>query len=86
MVGAAKPHIPPRLYVDGHNPFQRLYDACGDGLHDYTDEACIERAQVIRLVLTKFAERAASIMREDKEFHAAVGKLTNRSPGDAAEN
>jgi len=74
---AAQRHIPPSLYVDRHNPFQALYDACGDGIHELSDEQCIARAQVIRLVLTKFAERAAAVIREDQEFHAAVGRLTN---------
>ena len=78
---AAQSHVPPSLYVDRHNPFQALYNACGDGIHELNDEQCIARAEVIRVVLTKFAERAAAVIREDKEFHAAVGKLTNPNSG-----
>jgi hypothetical protein len=71
----AKGAIPVSLYVDGHNPFQALYDACGDGLHEYTDEECIRRSRIIRLVLGRFAERAKSILAEDAEFRQAVGSL-----------
>lgn len=81
---SAKSAIPISLYVEGHNPFQALYDACGDGLHEFTDEECIRRAHVIRLVLTRFSERAKSVLSEDAEFRHAVGVLINTDPGGAA--
>lgn len=74
----AKDHIPRSLFIEGHNPFQALYDACGDGIHEYSDDDCIKRARMIRLVLTKFAERAAGVLSEDKEFRTALGQLTNQ--------
>jgi hypothetical protein len=73
---AAKGSVPASLYVDGHNPFQALYDACGDGLHEYTDEECIARSRIIRLVLARFAERARSVLSEDKEFRQALGSIS----------
>ena len=75
----AKGAVPTSLFVDGHNPFQALYDACGDGIHEYTDEECIVRARIIRLVLGRFAERAKAVLAEDTEFRAAVGALAGRT-------
>jgi hypothetical protein len=75
----AKGSIPGILYVDGHNPFQALYDACGDGLHEYSDEECISRARMIRLVLGRFSERAKSVLSEDAEFRAAVGAIAGKT-------
>ncbi|MGA2191258.1 MAG: hypothetical protein ABSH33_22310, partial [Steroidobacteraceae bacterium] len=68
---SAKGAVPVSLYVDGHNPFQLLYDACGDGLHEYTDDECIRRSRIIRLVLSRFAERAKAVLSEDTELRAA---------------
>jgi hypothetical protein len=70
---AAKGAVPPSLYVDNNNPFQALYDAYGDGLHEYSDEECIARSRVIRLVLARFAERTKGVLSEDREFRQAIG-------------
>ena len=75
----AKGSIPAALYVNGHNPFQALYDACGDGLHEYSDQECIRRSQMIRLVLGRFSERAKSVLAEDAEFRAAVGAIASKT-------
>jgi len=75
----AKGFIPGSLYVDGHNPFQALYDACGDGLHEYSDEECIRRSRLIRLVLRRFSEPAKAVLSEDAEFRSAVGALAKKT-------
>jgi hypothetical protein len=71
--------VPPSLYVDGHNPMQALYDACGDGLHEYTDDECIARSRMIRLVLARFADRAKAVLSEDREFRQALGGLAGKT-------
>lgn len=76
---AAKGAIPPSLYVDGHNPFQALYDACGDGVHEYSDAECIARSRMIRLVLARFAERAKAVLSEDQEFRQALGGIASKT-------
>lgn len=75
----AKAAIPISLYINGHNPFQSLYDACGDGLHEYSDEDCLNRSKMIRLVLSKFSERAKSVLSDDAEFQTAVGRLASKA-------
>ena len=76
---AAKGFIPASLYVDRHNPFQALYDACGDGLHAYSDEECIRRSTAIRLVLRRFSERAKEVLSEDAEFRKAVASIATKT-------
>jgi hypothetical protein len=73
----ARDFVPPSLFVNGHNPFKALYDACGNAIHEYTDAECLARARVIRLVLGRFAERAKAVLAEDAELNDAVGALTN---------
>jgi hypothetical protein len=79
---AAKNAIPTSLYADGHNPFQALYDACGDGVHEYSDEECIRRSRMIRLVLSRFAERAKVVLGEDREYRAALAGLASGNDGE----
>ena len=75
---AAKAAVPNSLYVDCHYPFQLLYDACGvDGVHEYTDQECIQRSAIIRSVLSPFAKRASAVLPRDEELRAAVGALVN---------
>jgi len=78
----AKAFVPRSLYVDGHNPFQALYDACGDGLHEFSDAECIARSKVIRLVLTRFAERDKSVLAEDAELRTAIGAMASKTVKD----
>jgi hypothetical protein len=73
----AKASVPVSLFVDGHNPLQLLYDACGDGVHEYTDAECLQRSNVIRIVLGRFSERARLVLAEDAELRVAVGSLAN---------
>jgi hypothetical protein len=78
-IATAKEAIPASLYVDNHNPFQALYDACGDGVHEYTDEECLDRSRVMRLVLGRFAERAHAVLSEDREFREALGSMASKT-------
>ena len=78
-IEVAKGSVPASLYVDGNNPFQALYAACGDGLHEYSDEECIRRSRVIRLVLARFAESARAVLSDNKEFRHAVGSLASKT-------
>jgi hypothetical protein len=63
--------------ADCHYLFQLLYDACGDGVREYTDQECIQRSAIIRLVLSRFAERASAVLSRDEELRASVGALVN---------
>jgi hypothetical protein len=75
----AKEALPTSLYVGSHNPLTALYDACGDGIHELSDEQCLERSRKIRIVLGRLTERIASMIAEDKEYREAVGSLAGRT-------
>ena len=81
-VDTIKDSIPSALLIDGHhNPLKLLHDALSDGLHQQSDEECLEAAKEIRLVLTHLAERMAEVLKSDAELKDAVSKLLNRKRG-----
>jgi hypothetical protein len=70
--------IPSALLISGRNPLTLLHKALSDGLHERTDEECLECAREIRLVLTELAERMAQVLKEESELVDAVNKLLER--------
>jgi hypothetical protein len=73
-----KDGIPPILLVHGHNPLTLLHTALSEGLHDHSDEACLEIAQEIRLVLSELADRISQALKEEAELEKAVSRLLDR--------
>jgi hypothetical protein len=78
-VGAIKQALPQALWIDGHNPLTLLHDALSEGLHNDSDEECLELATAIRVVLTELAERAAQALSDQAELKEAVGRLLQKS-------
>jgi hypothetical protein len=70
--------IPQVLLIDGHNPLTLLYGALSEGLHEHTDEECLEIAQEIRVVLTELAERISVALKQEAELTQAVSRLLTR--------
>lgn len=55
--------IPQTLLINGHNQLTLLHSALSEGLHDQTDEKCLELATSIRVVLTDLADRLGCAQR-----------------------
>jgi len=72
---AIKDVLPNSLYVNGANPLQLLHTALSQGVHELTDEECLQIAHSIRVVLIEFSERLSEILKNNKELNAAVSKL-----------
>ncbi|MPZ36925.1 MAG: hypothetical protein GEU95_02490 [Rhizobiales bacterium] len=74
--------IPQSLLVDGHNPLTLLHTALSKGVHELTDEQCLELAQTVRLVLADLAERISQALSDQAELKNAVARLldANRGP------
>jgi len=70
-----KEGIPEVLKVSGHNPLTLLYAAISDGLHDGTDQHCLDLAASVRVVLTELAERLGQALKDEKELNTAVSNL-----------
>lgn len=73
-----KTAIPESLLIDGHNPLTLLHTALSEGLHEKTDEECLDLATSIRLVLAELAERISIALKDEAELRGAVTKLLNR--------
>ena len=68
--------IPQELRMDGgHNPLTLLHGALSDGLHERTDEECLELAGAAREVLIFLADRIDHVLKERKSLTGAVSKL-----------
>jgi hypothetical protein len=70
--------IPESLRVNGHNPLTLLHSALSEGLHNDSDEKCLELATAIRVVMQDLADRVGSALKDRAELDAAVNRLTNR--------
>jgi hypothetical protein len=69
--------IPQSLLINGQNPLMLLHSALSDGLHDRTDEDCLEIAQAVRIVLAELSERLSQALKDEAELNGAVSRLTN---------
>lgn len=74
-VEAIKHGIPQALLINGHNPLTLLHDALSGGVHDHSDEECLEIATSIRNVLTEFVEKVSTAIKEEKTLSDSVNKL-----------
>lgn len=73
-----KDSIPQSLLIDSHNPLTLLYSALSEGLHAQTDEACLEFASSIRIVMTELADRINTALKDEAELKHAINRLLNR--------
>jgi hypothetical protein len=71
--------IPDALRISGHNPLTLLHSALSKGIHNQSDEQCLEAAHAIRLVLTEIAERMSEILKETAELQQAISTLMGSS-------
>ncbi len=74
-VESVKHGIPQTLLINGHNPLTLLHSALSVGLHDQTDEKCLELAHDVRVVLGDMSDRLSSALKDEVELNAAVGRL-----------
>ncbi len=70
-----KDAIPQALLINGHNPLSLLHSALSDGLHQKTDEHCLEIASSIRVVLAELSERLAQALKDEAELNKALSRL-----------
>jgi hypothetical protein len=70
-----KAALPDALLINGHNPLSLLHSALSRGLHEETDQDCLELAHSIRVVLVELVERLTQLRKEDRELTDAVKRL-----------
>ncbi|RYZ18737.1 MAG: hypothetical protein EOO16_21745 [Chitinophagaceae bacterium] len=76
-IASAKSAIPQSLLINGHNPLTLLHSALSAGLHDETDERCLELAHDIRVILIELADRLGAALKDEDELNTAVSRLVN---------
>ena len=77
-IDIVKAAIPESLRINGQNPLTLLHSPLSEGLHELTDEQCLELATSIRVVLTELADRISHALQDKKELDDAVTRLLNR--------
>jgi hypothetical protein len=77
-----KTAIPQTLLINGHNPLTLLHGALSDGLHDRTDEECLQTASSVRVILAELSERLAQALKDEAEITKALGTLMRRPGSD----
>lgn len=74
-VESIKSAIPQSLLIRGQNPLSLLHSALSIGLHDESDETCLELAHAVRVVLVELMERISIALKDEAELSDAVSRL-----------
>lgn len=72
---SVKDAMPQTLLINGHNPLTLLHSALSDGLHDQSDEHCLEIAGSVRVILGELAERLSQALKDEAEINNALSNL-----------
>ena len=67
--------------INGHNPVQLLHGALSEGVHELSDEECLELASSVRVVLGELSERLAQALKDEAELSKAVSTLMHGKNG-----
>lgn len=73
-----KQALPESLRINKHNPLTLLHGALSEGVHDKTDEECLDIAQSIRIVLGELASRLAQALKDEAELKDAISKIMKK--------
>lgn len=73
-----KTGLPQGLLINGQNPLNALHRALSVGLHNESDDDCLDYAQAVRLVLSDIVESIALLKQDKKELQAAVQLLQSK--------
>ncbi len=67
--------MPESLLIDGHSPILLLHRALSRGVHELSDEECLELANTIRLVLGELSEKLSVVLKDKSELTEAISAL-----------
>jgi hypothetical protein len=77
----AKDVLPESLLINGHSPIKLLHSALSEGVHSLSDEACMELATSVRIVLAELSDRLGQALKDEAELTKALSTLINRNQG-----
>jgi len=74
-VDIIKKNLPNSLLIDGHNPLKLLHTALSKGIHEMTDDECLNKANSIRIILVKLCLIINELLDDNNELKKAVDLL-----------
>jgi hypothetical protein len=75
-VDIIKKNLPTSLLIEGHNPLKLLHTALSKGIHDMTDDECLNKANYIRLILIKLCLKINELLDDNNELKKAIDSLS----------
>lgn len=78
-LSSVKDALPETLLIDGHNPLSLLHSALSEGLHNQTDEYCLEIASSVRVILGELSDRLGQALKDKAELNHALSRLLQES-------
>lgn len=83
-LSSVKDALPQALLIGGHNPLTLLHSALSEGLHNQTDEYCLEIASSVRVILGELSERLGQALKDEAELNHALSRLLQESSASKA--
>lgn len=80
-ISSVKDILPDILLVNGENPLTTLHAALSQGLHEQTDEQCLEMAGSVRTALEALSERLTQALKDETGLKSALGRLKSAKHG-----
>lgn len=77
-IALVKDLLPPILMPESYNPLKTLHEILSEGLHEKTDQECLEDAQIIRTTLTFLVNSILRRKKEQQEFSEGMKKLLDK--------
>jgi len=74
-INLVKDLLPKSLQVDGMNPLKELYEVLSQGIHNETDEECMEKAEAIRGILVFLVNQVIRTKKDKKSFTEGMKKI-----------
>ena len=74
-ISLVKDLLPESLKVDGMNPLKRLYGVLSQGIHNETDEECMDKAEAIRGILVFLVNQVIRTKSDKKSFTEGMKKI-----------
>lgn len=77
LINEISPIIPEAIKISGMNPFHLLYETSSKGIHEYSENVCIEKASALILVLKLVIKKINEQKHDTKALLKAVNFLKN---------
>jgi hypothetical protein len=78
-ISFVKDLLPDKLRPDGMNPLGILYASLSGGIHDKSDEDCLEISENIRKTLVYLLEQVIRSKQESKEFAESMRRILEKN-------